>query len=348
MKVSGRSKTDKFTFECEAGERILYAGLRNALALPYECATGTCGTCKARVREPTTIRDLWPEAPGNAYLKRERGEFLMCQAHALADCEIAVPAKMDAVPASYIPPVSTSGNIINSKLLTHDVIAFDVELADPIDFDAGQFVVLQVPDVDGGRAYSMVNFDRATRHLEFVVKKKPDGKFSDWLFSSRIEGTRAEVCGPLGRAVFQPDEARNLLCIAGGSGIAGMMSIISRACQEDYFKGHSGNLFFGVRTLKDAFFLERLAGFVSAFPDKLQVTIALSDEEVDPEDAPHDGKLNFATGFVHSVAAERMSGQYDNVVAYVAGPPPMVDGAIRTLIVEARLPAEFIRYDKFS
>lgn len=348
MKVQGRSKTDKFTFDCRQGERILYAGLRSGLALPYECATGTCGTCKARVREPATIKDLWPEAPGHAYLKRESGEFLMCQACAVADCEIAVPVKMDALPDGHNSPVSTQGKIENSRLLTHDVIAFDINLTAPVDFDAGQFVVIQVPDVDGGRAYSMVNYERATRRLEFVVKKKPDGGFSEWLFNSKIDGTKADICGPLGRAIFQPDEARNVLCIAGGSGIAGMMSIFSRGCQEKYFNNHEGNLFFGVRTLKDAFFLDELAGFAAAFPDTLRITIALSDEVVDAGAAPHDGLLDFATGFVHSVASERMSGNYENVVAYIAGPPPMVDGAIRTLIVDARLPAEFIRYDKFS
>ncbi len=348
MKVRGRSKTDKFTFECNEGERILYAGLRSGLALPYECATGTCGTCKARVRELETIKDLWPEAPGNTYLKRDRGEFLMCQAHAAADCEIAVPAKMDVVPDDYIAPVSTRGLFANCRRLTHDVVAFEIELADPIEFDAGQFVVMQVPDVDGGRAYSMVNFERATRRLEFVVKKKPDGGFSEWLFGSEVEGTEAEICGPLGRATFQPDEAKNVLCIAGGSGIAGMMSILARGCQERHFANHKGNLFFGVRTLKDAFFLDELSSFVAAHPDNLNVTIALSDEEVDPRETPHNGTLDFATGFVHSVASERMSGNYDDVVAYIAGPPPMVDGAIRTLIMDARLPAEMIRYDKFS
>lgn len=348
MKVRGRSKTDKFTFDCRDGERILYAGLRNGLPLPYECATGTCGTCKARVREPATIEDLWPEAPGHAYLKRERGEFLMCQARAVADCEIAVPAKMDSVPASHIPPISTRGEIADATRLTDDVIAFAIELADPIDFEAGQFVVIQIPGVVGGRAYSMVNYERATRLLEFVVKKKPDGRFSDWLFGSSVDGTKAEIYGPLGRAVFQPNEAKNVLCIAGGSGIAGMMSILSRGCRDDYFKTHKGNVFFGVRTLNDAFFLDELASFTAAYPDRLQVTIALSDEEVNAEETPHNGTLDFATGFVHSVASKRMAGRYDNLVAFVAGPPPMVDGAIRALIVDARLPAKFIRYDKFS
>ena len=194
----------------------------------------------------------------------------------------------------------------------------------------------------------MVNYERGTSRLEFVVKKKPDGKLSDWLFDTKIDGTEVEIFGPLGRAIFQPDEARSVLCIAGGSGIAGMMSILSRGCQEDYFRNHEGNLFFGVRTLKDAFFLDELANFASAFPDRLRITIALSDEEVDAGATDHNGALEFATGFVHSVASERMSGKYDNVVAYVAGPPPMVDGAIRSLIVDARLPAELVRYDKYS
>lgn len=348
MKIRGRSKTGNFDFESAEGERILFAGLRGGLALPYECATGTCGTCKARVRDPATIQDMWPEAPGNTYLKRERGEFLMCQTCALADCEIAVPSKMDAVSMGLPEPRSGRGDIGNVKRLTHDVISFDVTLDEPMDFDAGQFVVLAVGDVEGGRAYSMVNFERNTRQLQFVVKKKPGGGFSKWLFRNDITGSEAQVYGPLGRAVFVPEEKRNLLCISGGSGVAGMMSIVSRGCQDGYFNDHRGNLFFGVRTMNDVFFLDELSEFVSAYPDTLNVTIALSDEEPPAGNAPCRGTIDFATGFVHSVASKSMAGQYDNVVAFIAGPPPMVDGAIRSLIMEARLPAEFIRYDKFS
>ena len=82
--------------------------------------------------------------------------------------------------------------------------------------------------------------------------------------------------------------------------------------------------------------------------ENLHITVALSDEEAPvPADTQHPS-LNYATGFVHQVASERMAGAYDNVAAFVAGPPPMVDGALRMLIVEARLPAADIRYDKFS
>jgi toluene monooxygenase electron transfer component len=51
---------------------------------------------------------------------------------------------------------------------------------------------------------------------------------------------------------------------------------------------------------------------------------------------------------VHEVAAQAMAGRYTDAIAYVAGPPPMVDGALRVLIVQAGLSAQQIRYDKFS
>lgn len=348
MLVRARSKNEKFSFEIREGETVLYAGLRHGLALPYECATGTCGTCKARVREPSTISEGWIDAPGNTYLKRERGEFLMCQTCAVADCEIAIPAEIAAKPIEINAPYWTTGKLGSLKRLTHDVISFTVTLSDPMTFEAGQFAILQVPAVKGFRAYSMVNFDRGTSTLDFVVKRKPDGAFSDWLFENAEDGVELEVFGPLGRAVFNPTENRDLICIAGGSGVAGMMAILAHGCEANFFAERKGQLFFGVRTLKDAFFMEELAGFVSQFPDKLEVTIALSDEDVPTEPVPCGGRLRFSTGFVHTVASESIEGPCENSVAFVAGPPPMVDGALRMLIMQARLPAQFIRYDKFS
>jgi len=51
---------------------------------------------------------------------------------------------------------------------------------------------------------------------------------------------------------------------------------------------------------------------------------------------------------VHEAAKRAMAGKYANVRAYVAGPPPAVDATLRVLLLEARLPATEIRYDKFS
>jgi toluene monooxygenase electron transfer component len=139
-----------------------------------------------------------------------------------------------------------------------------------------------------------------------------------------------------------------VLCIAGGSGIAGMMSILSHACASEHFGAWDGHLFFGVRTARDAFYLDELDAFRARFPGRLSVTLALSDEDVPEALAAAYPGLSFARGFVHAVAGERMKDRFAGVRAYVAGPPPMVDASLRLLLREARLPPADIRYDKFS
>ena len=142
----------------------------------------------------------------------------------------------------------------------------DLSLDRPVTFDAGQFVVLEAAEVMGGRAFSMVNYRRDAETLKFVIKRKPDGKFSNWLFDRDVKGENVDVYGPLGKATFHPDDGKNVLCLAGGSGIAGIMSIITRGCEEAYFRDHKGYVFFCVCSVRAIFFLDELSAFVAAVP----------------------------------------------------------------------------------
>ena len=347
MKVKVQTKGGNHEFESGADENLLFAGLRNGLTLPYECATGTCGTCRARVLEGD-VELNWTEAPGLSYVNQEKREILLCQAKAQGECTLRIPAKVTHQNEVGKTPGDRSGIIENVSVLTRDVVSFDVVLDAPLTFSAGQFAVLEVADVIGRRAYSMINYQPDTKVLEFVVKRKPNGRFSDWLFDADPQGALAKVFGPLGAATFHPEEDKNILCIAGGSGIAGMMSIITQGCGDGYFSNHKGHVFFGVRTAEDVFFLDEFSAFVEAYPNKLEVTVALSDEDISVDLIAAYPRINFATGFVHSVTSESMAGKYENILAYVAGPPPMVDGALRMLVLEARLPGTNIRYDKFG
>lgn len=345
MKIVVTARNGTRDFECEPGETILHAGLRSGVELPYECATGTCGTCKARLTSGRA-ESRWAEAPGRKYFKSD-ADLLTCQSVAHEDCALEVGPLKTREPNTSAPRALT-GILHGLRRLTHDVAAFDVDIDAPLDFAAGQFALLTAPGIAGARAYSMVNFDRGTRRLAFVVKKKPGGGISEWLFGSDVEGTPLGVLAPLGHATFHPGVDKHVLCIAGGSGIAGMMSILSRACGAQHFDGWDGHVFFGIRTMRDAFFLDELEAFRAQHPARLAVTIALSDEDVPDELAHAHPTFGFARGFVHEVAGERMKGRYADVRAWVAGPPPMVDASLRLLLREARLSPADIRYDKFS
>jgi toluene monooxygenase electron transfer component len=314
--------------------------------LPYECGTGTCGTCRARLVTGRTESE-WPEAPGSRYFKSP-ADLLMCQSLAQGDCTLEVGLAVRSRAPDAPVPRALAGILRGYRRLTHDVAAFDVDLDGPLDFDAGQFALVTVPGIAGARAYSMVNFARSAERLSFVVKKKPGGAVSEWLFGDGVEGARLGLFAPMGHATFHPGLPRHLLCVAGGSGIAGMMSILSLACQAGHFADWDGRVFFGVRTARDRFFLDELEALRARYPERLAVTVALSDEDVPAALTAAYPGFEFARGFVHAVAGERMKGRFAEVRAYVAGPPPMVDASLRLLLREARLPPADIRYDKFS
>src|SRR6185503_19734052 len=145
-----------------------------------ECATGTCGTCKARLVRGRVAGE-WGEAPGRRYLKSE-AELLTCQSVAHEDCALEVGGTLKTREPNTSAPGVMGGVVRGLRRLTHDVVAFDVDIDTPLDFAAGQFALLRVPGIVGARAYSMVNFDQGARRLAFLVKRKPGGAVSEWLF----------------------------------------------------------------------------------------------------------------------------------------------------------------------
>lgn len=346
MTVKIETKSGVFEVAAAAGESILFSGLAEGVTLPYECATGTCGTCRARVMSGE-VAVGWGDAPGFAKVKRDKGEILMCQTHAKGDCVLRVPAEVRR--SSEGRPRRVAGVIAAARQLTHDVIEFEIGLEAPIAFEAGQFVVVAAGGLAGGRAYSMVNYDAATERLVFVVKRKPGGGFSEWLFAGARIGARVEVFGALGRATFGPSDVQDIVIVAGGSGIAGMMSILDRATGLGHFARHTGRVFFGVRTLADGFYVDDLARHVTRSGGALEVTLVLSHETPPGERHPAYPEVKLGAGFVHEAAAAALAeGAAETALAYVAGPPPMVDGAIRALLTAARIPAKSIRFDKFG
>lgn len=348
MRVQVRARNGAFEFDTQDQERLLYGGLRSAIALPYECATGTCGTCKAKLIEGE-VEDLWPDSPGKKHLNPEHGEILACQCRAKSDLTLEVRGFIGNFDPGACVPRQFTGRIAERRQLTKDVMAFSVELEEAHEFDAGQFMTVGFPGLQGARAYSMVNYARHPRRLEFVIKKVPGGGVSESLFAEHLAAGEVELFGPLGKATFHPSLDKNILCIAGGSGIAGMMSILSRAVQDNYFSQHLGHVFFGVRSPADLFYADEMATFQAQFPSQLKIVIAFSEEgEGTAALKENYPGLVFDSGFVHEVAGRHMQGAYDNVMAYLAGPPPAVDASIRMLLLQARLTTDAIRYDKFS
>ncbi|NPC59134.1 2Fe-2S iron-sulfur cluster-binding protein [Caenimonas soli] len=336
-------------FECGPTERILYAGLRTGLPLPHECATGTCGTCRAKLLSGE-VEDLWAEAPGRKALRTGKGEILLCQSLPRGDCSVGIRMPRPAAGESQPIPSYFTGNVQRSGMLTHDVLILELSLDRPMQFLAGQFVLVEVPEVAGFRAYSMVNFSHSTERLELIVKRKPGGVLSNVLFGPRLSSLTFKVFGPLGTATLEPDEggAGDLVCVAGGTGIAGIMAILARASESGYLDHHNAVVCFGVRGLADLFFLDRFSGLKRKHPETLKVVVATSEQGVGSAIREMHPEIEFKNGFVHEALAWQELGNFANVIAYAAGPPPAVEAATSVLLTKHRVPVNRIRFDKFG
>jgi len=333
-------------YTARPGERLLYAGLRAGVPLPYECASGTCGECRARLLEGE-VRDLWPQAPAGRQLRRARNEILLCQSAACGHARLQV-RRLPGTGGRGIRPIALAGILSRVRRLTPEVMEIVVEPERPMRFAAGQFVLVQVPGVAGYRAYSMVNDDDPAPTLTFLVRRKPGGGVSEWLFGGDRRGSRLDLFGPLGKAVFDPRAAGDVVCIAGGSGIAGMMAIARRAVAGNGGPQRSVEVFFGVRNDAELFYAEELGALSGRAAGRLSVTVAFS------EGAPRRGLesvhpgLAFDAGLVHEVALRRMRSDPSTATAFLAGPPPAVDAGIRGLVAAAKFPLERIRFDRFG
>ncbi len=347
MKITIDAKNKTWSFPGTAQESCLQSGLAAGINMPYECATGTCGSCQARLVEGE-VEDCWPEAPARE--KLGENVRLLCQCNPKTDCTFETNNIVYDYDNFTVTPKRTTGKITHFELLTADVAEIKVSVDKVIHYHSGQFVTLECKEVPGARAYSMTNFDAAAEELSFVIKRKPGGGWSNWLFEygAGVVGKKLRVHGAFGKAVFTPDIGKNLLIIAGGSGIAGMMAILSRAAETGYFKQYRGDVFFGVRRPEDGFFLKTFQELAARNEGKLSITVAFSDAEATEYVRKRYPELQFETGFIHEVAAEKMDGRYKNVRAYLAGPPPAVEAAQRILIIQGKLAPADIRLDKFN
>lgn len=319
-------------FELPVDDTILRAGLRAGLDLPYECAVGSCGTCKFQL-ETGTVIETWPDAPGLSDRDRGRRRFLACQSAATSDCKVRFLSWPHE--GSGLRPRRFGARLSKRFELSPNLEQFSFVSDDAANFKSGQFALCNFPGVVGSRAFSMSNLANPEGIWEFVVRKGP-GPGTGALFSLR-PGDEIEIDGPYGHAYLRETDAKHVVCIAGGSGLAPMLSI-TRQFATMPRSDTSLHLIYGSRTRCEASAIDRFQNdFASS--RSIRVTKVISHENADPKGAE-------ANGFVHEVLDNRLAVPVQDADFYLAGPPPMIDAVLKVLKRMA-VTSHRIRYDHF-
>ena len=209
-------------FLAASDDTVLRAGLRAGLGFPYECNTGACGTCKYELIDGEVI-DLRPEAPALSDRDRRRGRHLGCQS--LPRCDLRIRVRLAPGFEPLHRPRHNLAELVRREMVTHDMASLVFATGEPAVFRPGQYCLVDVAGVVGSRAYSMANVPNEAGEWELHVKSVPGGAASTALLKQVEVGDTVGLDGPYGMAYAWVDNDRDVVCVAGGSGLGAMLGI---------------------------------------------------------------------------------------------------------------------------
>lgn len=322
------------TIEVEAGQTLLDAALRAGVWLPYACNHGVCGTCKVTVLEGEVEHN---EASSFALmdLERDEGKALACCATLASDIALEADVEEEA-DALNLPVGDFTGTVARLEDLTPTVKGIWLEAPEEVAFQAGQYLNLEVPGVAAPRAFSIANPPAEGGWLELNVRRVEGGAATTYLSQSLKIGERLRFTAPLGRFFARKSTPGPVIFLAGGSGLSSPKSMILDLLQAG--DQREITLLHGARNQAELYYRE-LFTELAAQHDNFHYHGALS--EAAPED-DWDGPRCF----VHELAEELFNGRFEGCVAYLCGPPPMIDSCLTTLM-RGRLFEERIFMENF-
>jgi len=309
----------------QPGANLLDVLRENQVPMSYSCMAGRCGTCRCKVVAGDVLggsQEMQRPLDGAAQF------VLACQTFLTEPCaiEIQEPDEIVVHPARIVKATVTA-----VEDLTHDIKRLVLKPAKALAFSPGQYAQLQFTP-EHARPYSMAGLP-GEQELEFHVRLVPGGRVTSHIANELKAGDAVRVSGPLGSAYLRHKHDGPMLCVAGGTGLAPILSIIRGAVAAGM--ANPIHLYFGVRSPRDLYGLAWLAHLQREHPAlHLHLVVA----------AGGDARQH-RTGLVTD-AIDADLPTLTGWRAYLCGSPPMVEAA--TLLVRRKgIAPERIHADAF-
>ncbi|MBB2891974.1 benzoate 1,2-dioxygenase electron transfer component BenC [Flexivirga oryzae] len=314
---------------CRPDQTVADASYRQRINIPLDCRDGACGTCKAFCESG--------EYDGGTYIEDALSDDEAAQGYALP-CSMRPRSDLVLQIASTSEVAKTkaatyTGSVTALDRLSPTTIELKVQIPnrDELAFLPGQYVNIDVPGADAKRSYSFSNAPDA-EELSFLVKLTPGGVMSDYLTERAAVGDELSFTGPHG-SFFLRETDRPVLLLAGGTGLAPILSMLRKLRGED--SGRLAHLVYGVSTDDDLVSLEELAELERALPG-FTWDHCVSDRN---SAAEHKGYVTDLIGPEHLHEGD--------VALYLCGPPAMVE-SVRKGVAEVGVEPTGFYYEKFA
>ncbi|TVO57225.1 NADH:ubiquinone reductase (Na(+)-transporting) subunit F [Denitromonas halophila] len=322
------------TIEVEDDQTILDAALRAGIWLPHACCHGLCATCKIDVLDGEVEHG---EASSFALMdfERDEGKALACCATLQSD--VTIEAEIEEEPdAESIPVCDFSGTVSRIEALTPTIKGIFITLDEPMHFQAGQYINLEIPGDVGSRAFSLANAPSSGREIELNVRIVSGGAGTTFLHERLAVGDRMTLSGPYGRFFVRKSAQAPLIFMAGGSGLSSprsmILDLLESGCELPI------TLVYGQRTRAELYYHDDFLALAERHANFSYVP-ALSDE-------PAGTDWGGFRGYVHEAATAHFDNDFRGHKAYLCGPPLMIDACIGALM-QGRLFENDIYTEKF-
>jgi toluene monooxygenase electron transfer component len=325
-------------FSCDGLDTITRAGLKAGLGMPYECNSGGCGTCRFELVEGE-VENLYPNAPVLTERDRKRGRQLACQSRPKGD--VTIRQRLEDLYVPRVQPRRQAFEYLGATPITHDISEFKFRAPQPQAFLPGQYALLSFDGVAAPRAYSMSNIaDAKTTDWEFQIRRKPGGAATTALFDALKPGAAVQIDGPYGHAYLREDSPRDVTCVAGGSGISPMLSIVRGIAASPKMKDRTVHFFMGGRAPRDICGEKELSQ-LPGFGKTIHFHPAISEPGLETS-----GDWSGRFGLIHEIVARMHGDRMAEFEWYFAGPPPMVN-AMADVLRLSGVPLEQQHFDRY-
>jgi phenol/toluene 2-monooxygenase (NADH) P5/A5 len=320
--------------DVEDGQTILDACLRDGLWLPHACCHGLCATCKVQVLDGDIDHG---DASPFALMEFEREERKTLACCARLESDTVIEADIDEDPdARHIPLRDFSGVVTRIEDLTPTIKGVFIRVAEPLRFQAGQYVTLGIGDLGISRAFSVATPPSCGDEIELNVRIVPGGQGTAWVHEKLAAGDHVNLVGPYGNFFVRRSAQRPVIFMAGGSGLSSPRSMILDLLENGF--DHPITLIYGQRHRAELYYHEAFVA-LAAQHRNFRYVAALSHE-------PSESDWTGYRGFVHDAAKDAFSGDFRGHQAYLCGPPLMIDSCI-TVLMQGRLFEKDIYFEKF-
>jgi len=341
MQDSDRDKikidiNDSRTIFATPGISLLQALKEENIFVSSACGgRGICGLCRLRVLEGAPEK-LTPQELAHLGGAEQQDNFRLA-------CQIKIEQHLRVViPVSFFNAREFRAKVFEIRDLTHDIKEVRLQLQSPhsISFKSGQYIQLRIPPYAGNkriiyRSYSIASSPSENQMIELEVRRVPRGLGTTYIFEHLKQGDTVSFNGPHG-VFFLQDNDKDIVMIAGGSGMAPIKSILCD--MRDRKINRKTRYFFGARTPSDIFYSDLMFSLEAALPH-FKFIPAVSN-------ALPEEKWSGETGLIPAVVERRIEEGFQGEV-YLCGSPAMIEACIK-LLKQKKVSEDHIFYDKFT